>query len=159
NSRLRRQDQAASGELAHYLIEVTPVPRISRHHRAHDRMLRLVKMTRGMLARRRVTASDVSATPTLAQCHPLRSLLETFFASTESARRREVLLSQSGQMFTWSSHRSSSTNSFSAQSVRELFNLGGATPLLSPPAGEKIEEGGRFSRRVLIVPAGAIRFS
>src|SRR6202034_2182121 len=72
---------SGSIELQHDLVHVAPAPVLARLDRAHDRMLRGVKVLGGGAVLGIVTAADVAAGAAQPQVHPAVTELETFLAA------------------------------------------------------------------------------
>jgi hypothetical protein len=71
--------------LHHEFVNVAPAPVLMRLEASHDRMCRLMEMPRGVLARRFVAATDMSADEAKPQMHPPTARLEAFFAALRRA--------------------------------------------------------------------------
>ena len=66
--------------LEHELVDKTESPVLTRLEAAHDRMLGLIEMLRGVPVDRVVAAADVPALQTEPQVHPLVAARKTFLA-------------------------------------------------------------------------------
>src|SRR5262245_13696224 len=67
-------------------VGVTPYPLFARLEGTNQRMFRRVVMFCRVLVRRRIAATDVPASQTQAQVHPLASAAQTIFASSRAGR-------------------------------------------------------------------------
>src|SRR3954453_19259906 len=69
------------------LVQVAPAPRLARLGRAHDRVVRLVEVRRGVAVRRVVAAADLAALPAQPQVNPRRADLQALLATLDPFRQ------------------------------------------------------------------------
>ena len=86
--------QSSSAETGLRLMNIAPSPS-RRRHRAHDRMLRRVKVFGCMLAGRRVAATHVAARLAFAQRHPYRPLAQALLTGVRSFLRGKSFAAKS----------------------------------------------------------------
>jgi hypothetical protein len=67
-------------------VDVAPAPVLSALERFHDRVLRPMKVFRGMLVFRRIATTHMSALQAQSQMHPCVAHLQTLFASVGCER-------------------------------------------------------------------------
>src|SRR5262249_55411914 len=67
-----RAISAPSAQTPHPLVDVTPIPGLTGHHRAHDRVLRLLKMLGCVLSGRGVATADMATRSAFPQSYPMR---------------------------------------------------------------------------------------
>lgn len=90
-----------SGKFARNLMNIAPRPPLARHDRAHHRMSRLLKVPGRVAPWRGIATADVATGLTLAQRHPLRPFLQTFFAGIRCPWWREIACRQLSQVLAW----------------------------------------------------------
>jgi hypothetical protein len=96
-SRFLRQRKLTEDTLL--LMNIAPCPGRG-WDRAHDRMLRHMKMLGGVLAGRGIATADVAARLALAKSNPTSSFRQALLASARSILRGKVLCAEACQMFT-----------------------------------------------------------
>src|SRR3954447_3739273 len=69
------------------LVQVAPAPLLARLGRAHDRVVRLVEVRRGVAVRRVVATADLAAFAAQPQVHPRRADLEALLAPLDALRQ------------------------------------------------------------------------
>ena len=71
-----------------HLIDEAPGPFLARLEGSHHRVVRLVKVPRGMSAGRAVTTADVTASETKPKMNPRRPLFQALFTTLGPGRSR-----------------------------------------------------------------------